>query len=376
MQTNAPNKYKPKGLKMFDTVRICIPFDKLTIMDYDIFKPHPRYIDRETYCYVKIPEDLKSMGFPKMTVKVIPQTGRAPIKEFRIEISSIPKLIFGENVSECQDTDFQLVINALQYKLNLLGIHIDTVDIENAYVSRLDYGKNIPVDIRSKTIISALKNLPQSKHLSTDENNYKNHGQEFRVQSDYVDYKAYDKMLDIQKNDKSATVLMTDGTRKPLSAYLKEDMGIEDMIRFEFSMQSRAQIAEIFGKCDIESNLTFKDVFNSEYARKVNLYAFDRFIKKHATYAFLTRTQYGVILDKCVKANKTIRQALVIVGLRVLQIKDNGVQALKDRYKNTSIDINSIEQDILDLDLKNCTIKKTLEYIRDIIDKNIPLRIV
>lgn len=136
-----------------------------------------------------------------------------------------------------------------------------------------------------------------------------------------------------------------------------------------------AKIAEIFKRCDIESDFTFKNVFNSEYAQKVNLYAFDIFIKKHATYAFLTRTQHGTILDKCVKANKTLRQALMLIGLRALQTRDNGIQALKDRYKNTSTDINSIEQDILDLDLKNCTIKKILEYIRDIIDKNIPIRV-
>lgn len=361
---------------MIDTVRICIPFDRLTIRDYKIFEPHPQFINRKTFCYVDVPDYLKPIGFPKMTVKLILQKGKAPIKEFRIEISSVPKFIFGENVSECQDTDFPLVINALQTKLDLLGIHIDTADIENAYVSRLDYGKNIPVDIRSKTIIAALKNLPQSNHLSADENTYKNHGQEFRVQSEYMDYKAYDKMLDIQKNDKTATVLMPDGTRKPLHAYLKEDMGIENMIRFEYSMQSRSNIEDIFQMCGIKSGLTFKDVFNSEYSRKVNLYAFDRFVNKHVTYAFLTRTQYSIVLDKCVKAKKTLRQALMIVGLRALQTRDNGIQALKDRYKNTSIDINSIEQDILDLDLKNNTIKKTLEYIRDTIDKNIPLRIV
>lgn len=360
---------------MIDTVRICIPLDNVTINDYDIFRPDPKYIDRKTFCYVDVPDDLKHMTYPKMTVKLIPQTGKPPIKEFRIEISSIPKFVFGENVSECKDNDFDSVVRVLQRKLSLLHIHIDKEYIENAYVSRLDYGKNIPIDIRSKTIISTLKNLPQSKHLSADENNYKNHGQEFRIQNDLLDYKVYDKILDVQKNDKVATILMPDETRKPLLDYLNEDMGIEDIIRFEFSMQSRAKIAEIFGKCDIESDLTFKDVFNSEYSRKVNLYAFDRFIKKHATYAFLTRTQYGVILDKCVKANKTIRQALMIIGLRALQTRDNGIQALKDRYNNTSIDINSIEQDILDLDLKNNTIKKTLEYIRDTIDKNIPLRI-
>ena len=65
----------------------------------------------------------------------------------------------------------------------------------------------------------------------------------------------------------------------------------------------------------------------------------------------------------------------MIVGIRALMVKDNGIQALNERYNNNSTDTNSIEQDLIDLDLSNTTIKKTLEYIRNTIDKNIPIRI-
>ena len=136
---------------MIDTVRICIPLDKVTIMDYDIFKPHPKYIDRDTYCYVQVPEDLKPMGFPIMRVKVIPRTGQAPLKEFRIEKIKA----YGILNEYVQEIDFNNIENIKKYndKFYFKYCYAYTSEVVNKWF--LDFSqhlKSLKTKIVDKTI--------------------------------------------------------------------------------------------------------------------------------------------------------------------------------------------------------------------------------
>lgn len=355
---------------MLDTIKFCIDYDKIQINDFSGFNVNPQYITRNGTCYRIPTTEEYNQGIPYVEIKVIPVTGQSPRKELRIT-SSIPKLLFGNNFTECQDSDFPLVVQKLKDNLEKIGIYVSINDIENAYVSRIDYSKNIIINARSKTIIKALKSLPQSKHKSIDENNFQNHGSQLRIQTRYSDYKIYDKVFDIIKNDKSN--IQTKFGVMPLIKFLEANH-IQNIIRLEYSIKSFREIRNTFDRCDICVYPSFKNIFSCEIARKINLYAFDINIQKHKTYSFMQQTRFGTIIDKCFMSHKSIYKTLAIVGLRALMARDNGIQSLTERYSNTSIAITALQKEINELNFDNNVISKTLRHIREEIDNNIPIR--
>ena len=359
-----------KNKTMLDTVKLCVSYDHVQIDDFSRFNINPQYIQRNGTCYRAPTIEEANEGIPYIEIKVIPQNGEPPKKELRI-FFSVPKLIFGNNYTECKDSDFQLVIDTLKDKLEHIWVHVSKSDLENAYVSRIDYGKNILLDTRTKTIIKALKSLPQSKHKSVDENDFQNHGSQIRIQTQYTDYKIYDKFYDIQKNDKSTIV--TDKGSVQLIDFLEAN-NIRNIIRLEYSLKSVREIRNTFDKCGINVYPSFRNIFNSNIARIINLYSFDSNISKHKSFSFMQQTRYGTIIDKCYMANKSIYKTLAIIGVRALMTRENGIQSLTERYSNTTLTIVSLQKEIDDLDLDKNAIAKALKHIREELDNNKPIR--
>ena len=115
---------------MIDTVVLIIPEESFSISDHNKFNPstinlfQPSYYrlgSRSNFSCVQNPTktELRSGNYkPRLTV-----TKRMKNREFQITLKiefSIPKLLYGNNFDEIEETDFQEIIKILTEKIFLL----------------------------------------------------------------------------------------------------------------------------------------------------------------------------------------------------------------------------------------------------------------
>jgi hypothetical protein len=131
---------------MIDTVCLLVPKDKLTILDLSGRGVPSWNLQSNTEQYqkfVKNPskKDLDSgIYFPRLTG--YNRKSFAQEANVRIEFSA-PKLLYQNNLDELEDKDFAEIIEALQYRLRIMGVIISKATLQNASVSAVHFSKNI-----------------------------------------------------------------------------------------------------------------------------------------------------------------------------------------------------------------------------------------
>ena len=133
---------------MIDTVVLTMQNADKIIWEPDRFSPSLRDVRQKVsqsfgarlftkYTY-NIPA--KHGYFPRLTVNPRWQNGiQIPL---RIEFS-VPKLLFGNNVDELGQNDWETVIATLKSKLSQMGVKVFSAQLENALVSAVHFSKNI-----------------------------------------------------------------------------------------------------------------------------------------------------------------------------------------------------------------------------------------
>jgi hypothetical protein len=252
---------------------------------------------------------------------------------------SLPKLVFGNNFDELEDSDFDRVIDLLSEKLKSMGIGLFRHLLVNAPVSFVHYSKNIPLIDGSTPYhyISKLKQANVSQWVDVNEANYRNDGHSYKIHSNSYEVIFYDKIKDLRSSkitDKRAFEKDTGGQLTLLDAFNNSTQF--EVLRFEVRLNKRQKTAQILRSLGIERELTFQNLFSVKVSQAVllkYLHAFEEQRPKildygaHTPKAFLTdlvarhpkesqsRILYKFGLKQALEA-VTPRELRVLLGLQ------------------------------------------------------------
>lgn len=138
--------------------------------------------------------------YPFVVLKRYPTKGSSYIQQV-LEIDvSLPKILFGNNLYELQNKDWNDVCKALSNKLAQMGITITPTDIGSGTVKYVEYGKNlftgrIPVSYILEELHRA---QPLSGYMDVQQVSYRNGGEGLHFYCNSYEVVFYDKPLEIR----------------------------------------------------------------------------------------------------------------------------------------------------------------------------------
>lgn len=173
---------------------------------------------------------------------------------------SVPKLLFGNNLYEVSETDFENVIDSLSNTLESLEIEVSKDDLRNALVRKVHYSKNLILSEQLKCI-DVLNLFKETKYPSIT--NFKDYIKDKCIQAscDTFAISMYDKIREI--TDKKSTINIDENI---ISEYLNRIFRIE--FKFEGTGVNKKLANSILEYPD-GTKLKFKDIFKEDVFKKV-----------------------------------------------------------------------------------------------------------
>jgi len=286
---------------------------------------------------------------------------------------SIPKLLYGNNFDEVEESDFGEVCWKLKERLGNMGIYVVNVkDIINAQVSTIHYSKNIILTDYS-TPYSVLKEFAKvnvSKLLDFNQSDFRNEGHAVKFHGNDFEVIFYDKLKDLQQAKISDKRSVEKDTKSQLHLFDNLEMKSPfEVLRLEIRLGNRKKIK---GYTKIE-DLTFVNLFRAVTSKRVLLETLDKII---ASYPIIPNEQtneefYAELITK----NPTLnyRKSLAFLGATVLT---NEIGARKFREVTSKFGDKSWYR--LNADIKKINITKTnpFKYLRDEVDVFETIRLV
>ncbi len=322
---------------MLDTVILQIPIYYHSITDHEKFSPSTRGIFngfKPFFRCVNNPTeaDRKRWGYmPRLTVI---KRGRALY--LKIEFSA-PKLLFGNNLDEIEESDFDEIASKLQKMIKEMGVRLWTFQIENAEVIVFHPSKNIPLSegYTSSFAIGELSKINLSQKLDLEKVNFRNNGEALQFYSNRHSLVLYDKINDLSKPAKRA--IDKDQTKQQLSLfdYIKKEKKQLEVLRFEVRLSHRKKMKEVLEKVGYTDTFLFKSIFKKDLCQKIlKLYWNNLFGKNLFLFSVNNNPQkiLQLILMRYPRVNIGI--AIKLVGLNLLCKDDEGIRGFRSIAKN------------------------------------------
>ena len=367
---------------MIDTVVLTFPKGTY-LADYSRFKAISK--DQETersnyYTLVQNPtrQELKYGNYkPRLTIaNRINYTGLSQ-ETLKVEFSA-SKLIYGNNVDELDETDFDKVVEQLHTILNTMGVKIFSHFLEVAQVSAVHYSKNI-VLTDGTTPYHYTKMLAQaniSKSLDMVRSDFRNEGHVVKYRANSYEVVLYDKIKDLRIANKS-TKRAEDRTftdQLGMFGIIQEQQPFE-ILRFEVRLNTRQKIRSILKKLKIDKQLTFVELFSEEISLKMLRYYLDEIDSYRPIllrYKMKTEREY---LADIVANNPKIKptKVLQLLGMKVAVDRYDMRELRQIFSKCTDRTWYRLVNDAKSIDLPIQT--NDIDKINEQLDSYIPLRL-
>jgi len=207
----------------------------------------------------------------------------SPFAKYVLNIQlSLPKIIFGNNFVELEDTDFGNVVLAIKQELERIGLNLTAEEIENSEAVKIDFSKNIVFNdyTSTSTVIKSISTADISKVYDVDLTKYKNGGQAFHIHTNCEDIVIYDKVEDLKQARVSDKRAIEDDNHIQLKILdkLKDKKGLS-IIRFEVRLNGKRKIRASLDDAGVEyENLSLRTLFKTDTAQKVLLNAWNKLV--------------------------------------------------------------------------------------------------
>ena len=380
-----------KGKKMIDSLKIAVSAHKVSFSDYrnfgvpeDTLKQiltNPNYItsytnlswskercEKERYKQMMaegadpdIAEVQSKLGYmPQITIHCFEYS--EPMIAFSF---SAPSLIFSQNISEVQETDFYYTMDCLLQKLSTIGIKVSYETIEQADVWKVDLCKNFDLSgtIGADVIITNLEKLIFSKRLDNDDTLYvhedllktnKVEGKQFSLMCKGYEICFYNKIAEISKNTWGKNFVL----------YLA-NIGITDVLRYEYRIQKAPVLKQKLEKCGFNKNLKFKDIFNQELVNALNKDVWNSFIEPKLWVIPKLEGSDDCLLYRIKKAGITGKSALDVLHTYRLYHSDEGFKSIDRFFDSKSKVLKRLESKVKQIeDVEPCPLKMVFDDIK------------
>ena len=368
---------------MLDTVILTIPRGFYRIPKPYMFQPNAEILRGPGNYLVKCMNNPtatdKKNGIyrPRMTLmKRMTRNGaELPLK---IEFSAA-KLLYGNNVEELQEKDFESIVAALRKAMDEMGVVVSSEDIINAKVSAFHPSKNIELKsgYTSRFVIKEIKNVNASKKFDADHKDFRNEGQAFQFYTNSHSFVMYDKVQDLKKPMKRAMDKDQNSVQLSLFDTLTKKEK-KEVLRIEARLAKKVKLNSVLKNLGYEENPTFKDIFKKELCQKILQSYWQEIITSENLFVFDMETNPKKTLERIFKNKPSTKpkEAIYLVGLRVLSkegIRDT--RAIIEQYAATRTWYR-LAKDLPFLDeISNKTYHGWVKQINDSLDAFVPFRL-
>ena len=220
---------------MLDTVILQIPINYSAIIDHSQFTPSTKGIvdnSASFYKYTNNPTKIDTeSGVYKPRLTIIKRGNRIYLK---IEFS-VPKLLFGNNLDEIEESDFNQVISMLQKIIEQMGVRLWTYQIEKAEVISFHPSKNIPLSkgYTSSFAIKELSKINLYQKLDLERVGFRNNGESIQLYANRHSLVLYDKINDLNKPAKRAIDKNQTNQQMNLFEYIKKEKSNLEVLRIK-----------------------------------------------------------------------------------------------------------------------------------------------
>jgi len=249
---------------------------------------------------------------------------------------SAPKLLYGNNLEELSDSDFDVVLERLTNSLRDIGVNILKPLLATAQVSAVHYSKNIELrdGYTPSFVIKELMKVNISKKLDITRHGFQNDGQSLQYYATSNSLVFYDKIQDIQKTKNRAMDKDQNYIQRSLFEQAKEQR--LEIIRVEIRIADRRKLNSLFQKLGCPKNPTFKDVFCEEISQKVVKHYWQELIANHNLFIFTSDNKPKQILNTLLINYPRIKhkQAIFLTGLCLLAKDETGIREMRQMLDN------------------------------------------
>ena len=314
---------------------------------------------------------------PRMTMmKRMTRNGaELPLK---IEFSAA-KMLYGNNVEEVKENDFESVVKALARAMSEMGVVVSSEDIIRAKVSAFHPSKNIELKkgYTSKFVIKELSKTNVSKKMDFDYKDFRNSGHSLQFYTNSHSLVVYDKVQDIKKPEKRAMDKDQNSIQLSLFDTLTKKEK-KEVLRIEARLAKKVKLNSVLKNLGYEENPTFKDIFKKEMCQKILQNYWQELIASKNLFLFDMESKAIPTFEKVFKNRPKIKpkEAVYLVGLRVLSkegIRDT--RAIIEQYAATRTWYR-IAKDLSFLDeISDKTYHEWVKQINDSLDAFVPFQL-
>ena len=329
---------------MIDTIVITIPEESFIINKHEKFSPstknlfYPNYYRlgaRSNFSCVQNPTKSElSKGIYKQRLTV---TKRMKKGEFHISLKiefSIPKLLFGNNFVEVQESDFQSLILILHDKIAEMGVSVSYSNLDKAYVSAVHFSKNIALEnyVTPFIILKELSKIDLNQKTDINKTDYRNEGHCLKFHSNYFEIAFYDKLKDLAKarisekraieKDNSIQFNLFSKNRKPL-----------EVLRMEVRLNNRTKLKRTLKEINVQNDLSLHSIFNKNLSQKILLHYYSMIEKSSSLLSYKPANTSDFLSElKILNPKIKIRKLLQILGFKTA-IEEMGVREFREFLK-------------------------------------------
>ncbi len=311
---------------MLDTVVLTIPRGSYSIMKPYMFSPNANILNGSGNYLVKCMNNPtatdRENGIyrPRMTLMKRPTKNGIDLLPLRIEFS-VAKMLYGNNVDEVVEADFEAVVKALRKAVLEMGVILMSREIMEASVSAFHPSKNIPLadGYTSGFVITELNKINVSKKMDLNRDSFRNDGQSLQFYTNSHSLILYDKVQDLKKPQKRAN----DKDQNFLQASLFDVLttkGRKEILRIEARLTKKVKMNSVLSRLGFKEDPTFRDIFNKTICQKILLDYWDELVTGQNMFVFDMESKPDRVLEKCFQNWPKIgpKEAVYLVGLRCL----------------------------------------------------------
>lgn len=321
---------------MLDTIILQILIAYSEIIDPDQFKPSARIIESVSGFFRCVNNPLakdKKKGIYKPKLTIIKRGYKIYLK---IEFS-VPKLLFGNNLDEAEEKDFEEVVEKLQKIIEEMGVSLWPRQIRNAEVVGFHLSKNILLSkgYTANFSISELSKVNISEKYDIESIKFRNGGQSLQLYSNVHSLVIYDKINDLSKPAKRA--IDKDQTKKQLEIFeqIKEQKLRIEVLRIEARISKRKKLNEIFEILGQNKNPIFSDIFKKDICQKIIKWYWNKYFGKGLFLFNVNNNPQKILQMILMRYPKTnIKTAIMMVGLNSLCKDEEGIRGFRNIAKN------------------------------------------
>ncbi|MCT4552218.1 MAG: hypothetical protein N4A44_00975 [Alphaproteobacteria bacterium] len=357
---------------MIDTITIFLKETDFKITEYEAFNPSARGIFEYPYyklsqghyeCYQNASARDKKEGIykPQLTLsKKLMKDGKGYNIGLKVQFSA-PKLLYGNNFDELENTDFKEVIDKLHKALKSMYVETTKEALKTSDLVAIHFGKNIILDNCPVSLITkSIAKMDISKKLDSNQTDFRNEGHSIKFRTNSYELTFYDKVKDLQQSKISDKKALEGDNYPQRDLFSKSQLDCLQVLRIEVRLNNKTLIRKALRDNGLNpQSIQINQLFNKVIAKRILTNFWDKYINPSLAVVVLAEDESKVLYQKLLNHGLNHSKAIKCLGALSL-IKEEGIR----NYKGLDKTYNRIKKDIEKIDFKNNYLYNTFKDVK------------